>query len=126
MAAITFYHEVFGSVGDSRQKLQTLDLDVSTISVADVIRLRIEAAYEAEGPAQDAPDAGSPQWLRRHAANEPRPQLEEAIEQARQGLAANAYFLLVNGRQVRDLHEEVALDEGNSAVFLELVPLKGG
>jgi hypothetical protein len=55
MAAITFYHEVFGSTGEARHELQTLDLDVSTISVADLIRLRVETAYEAEdaGPEAD-------------------------------------------------------------------------
>jgi hypothetical protein len=125
MAAITFYHDVFGVSGEGRRQLQTLDLDLKAISVADLIRLRIETAYEAEDAGTEALDAGS-KWLRRYIAANSKPPLQEAIEQARQGLAANAYFLLVNGRQVRELHEEVALDEVNSAVFLELIPLKGG
>ena len=52
--------------------------------------------------------------------------METAIEEARRGLLSNAYFLLVNGRQRRDLEEKVALDDVNQAVFLQLVPLKGG
>jgi hypothetical protein len=122
MAEITFYQETFGAGDSSRRPIRSLDLDVDTISVADLIRLRVEALYEG------APGLvpGSAEWLRRHAEQEPLPTLEAAIEEARRGLLSNAYFLLVNGRQRRDLDEKVALDDVNQAVFLQLVPLKGG
>jgi hypothetical protein len=123
MAEITFYDEAFGAGEAGRRSIRSLELEVDTISVADLIRLRVEAAYEH--PA-DVP-RGSAEWLRRrHAEREPVPTLEAAIDEARRGLLNNAYFLVVNGRQRRDLEEKVALDDVNQAIFLQLVPLKGG
>jgi hypothetical protein len=56
----------------------------------------------------------------------PPTSLEKVVAEARRGLETNAYFLIVNGRQIRDLEETIALDDANSATFLKLVPLKGG
>jgi hypothetical protein len=122
MAEIAFYQQTFGAGDASRRPIRSFDLDVDTISVADIIRLRVEAQYEG------APGVvpGSAEWLRRHAQQATLPTLEAAIEEARRGLLSNAYFLVVNGRQRRDLEERIGLDHVNQAVFLQLVPLKGG
>ena len=123
MAEITFYEETFGGGPANREPTRRLQLDVDSIRVADLIRLRVEAIYDQ--PSDVAP--GSAEWLRRrHAEGEPAPTLEIAIDDARRGLMSNAYFLLVNGRQRRDLEEMVPLDDVNQAVFLQLIPLKGG
>jgi hypothetical protein len=138
MAEIQFFEEAFGGENAGRRPLRTLHLDHDTICVGDLIRFRVETKHAELEPEAAEPVEGSPEWLKAHAEREASgrwsnpgkaiagPGLEEAIEDARRGLLANAYFLFVNGAQLRDLDEKVALKDVNEAIFLELIPLRGG
>jgi hypothetical protein len=45
---------------------------------------------------------------------------------AEEGFERNAFFVLVDGRQVEDLDEELALTADSDISFVKLVPLVGG
>ncbi|WP_374545251.1 hypothetical protein [Rhodoblastus sp.] len=127
MAEIRFFDESFG--GGRKTPLCRLRLDIEEISVSELIRLRVEAQYDVEESRDWRPLEGSPEWLRAYAgadASNDRTTLDKAVEAARRGLLANAYFLLINGEQVRDLGRKVRLQDVNEAVFLRLIALKGG
>ena len=122
MAHLTICAEVFGGADVGRRVAHELEIELAEISAADLIRLRVETEFEA----RTAPAAISSTELKAYADRRPRAPLEKAIADARRGLETNAFFLIVNGRQIRGLDEIVALDDVNSATFLKLVPLKGG
>ena len=124
MAEIQFSEEFFGGAEPRRRALGTLHLDTDVISVGDLIRFRVESKVLDREP---GPAVSMPLWLKEDARQAaPPPTLEQAIDDARTGLLTNAYFLIVNGRQVRDVEEKVGLNDVNDATFLRLMPLKGG
>jgi hypothetical protein len=51
---------------------------------------------------------------------------ERQAEVAEDGFRRNAFFVLVDGRQVEDLDEELALSADSDVRFVKLVPLVGG
>lgn len=52
--------------------------------------------------------------------------LEVATKLALEGFRTNAFFLIVDGRQVTDLDEEIPFRTTSQVVFLRLLPLVGG
>ncbi|MBX6368150.1 MAG: hypothetical protein IRZ04_09215 [Rhodospirillales bacterium] len=52
--------------------------------------------------------------------------LEAATKLAFEGFRRNAFFLIVDGRQVTDLDEEIPFQTTSRVVFLRLFPLVGG
>jgi hypothetical protein len=122
MAQLTICDETFGGTESGRRVEHQLEIDLAEISAADLIRLRVEREFEARA----APAAIMPADLKAVVDHLPRAPLEKALAEARRGLETNAFFLIVNGRQIRELSEIVALDNVNSATFLKLVSLKGG
>lgn len=52
--------------------------------------------------------------------------LEAATKLALEGFRRNAFFLIVDGRQVTDLDEEIPFRTTSQVVFLRLFPLVGG
>jgi len=52
--------------------------------------------------------------------------LEAATKLALEGFRKNAFFLIVDGRQVTDLDEEIPFRTTSRVVFLRLLPLVGG
>jgi hypothetical protein len=122
MAQLTICDETFGGTESGRRVAHEFEIAFAEIRAADLIRLRVEREFEARAP----PAAIMPADLKAYADRLPPTSLEKAVAEARRGLETNAYFLIVNGRQIRDLEETIALDDANSATFLKLVPLKGG
>ena len=52
--------------------------------------------------------------------------LESVTALALDGFARNAFFVVVDGRQVADLDEVVPLQPTSDVTFVRLMPLKGG
>jgi hypothetical protein len=52
--------------------------------------------------------------------------LESVTELALDGFVRNAFFLLVDGRQIADLDELIPLRPQSQVTFVRLMPLKGG
>ena len=122
MAQLTICDESFGGTQAGRRVAHEFEIAFAEISAADLIRLRVEREFEA----LKTPSAITAAELGTYTGRAPRISLEAAIAEARRGLETNAFFLIVNGRQIRALDETIALDAVNSATFLKLVPLKGG
>lgn len=120
MAQLTICDETFGGAASSRRVAHELEVEFFKISAADLIRLRVEREYEAQGPQPRVSGTNL-----NHLGSRPA-SLEIAIAEAFRGLESNAFFLIVNGRQVRTLDEVIPLDAVNAATFLKLVPLRGG
>ena len=120
MAQLTICEETFGGAASSRRVAHELEIEFAKISAADLIRLRVEMQSEAQGPQPRVSGTD----LNNFAS--PPASLDIAIAEAFRGLESNAFFLIVNGRQVRTLDEIIPLDAVNAATFLKLVPLKGG
>ena len=119
MATLTINEDVFGAEQPGGKFAGELRLDISQISAADLIRLRVELEYETIQP-------GAVNGTNLRGLVKPPGTLERAVAEAQRGLEKNAFFLIVNGRQVRGLDEIIPLDAVNAATFLRLVPLKGG
>lgn len=51
---------------------------------------------------------------------------ERQFEAAIKSFEANGFFMLVNGKQVESLEEELELDSSSQVQFVKLVPLVGG
>ena len=67
---------------------------------------------------QDTPEGGS---------RTPRPPtLEDVTTVALDGFVRNAFFLVVDGRQVTHLDEVILLRPTSHVTFVRLLPLKGG
>jgi hypothetical protein len=122
MFQLTICDETFGGPESGWRVAHEFEIEFALISAADLIRLRVEREFEARA----APAPFMPADLKAHADRLPPTPLEKAVVEARRGLETNAFFLIVNGRQIRDLEETIALDDVNSARFLKLIPLKGG
>lgn len=120
MTQVTICDDAFGAAPSGRKTAGELKLDVSQIRAADLIRLRVEMEYETQEPKALVNGTDLSGYSR------PPASLDAAIAEAQRGLERNAFFLIVNGRQVRTLDEIIPLDAANSATFLKLVPLKGG
>jgi hypothetical protein len=54
------------------------------------------------------------------------PTLEQVIDFALAGFRRNAFFLVIDGRQVTDLDVTIPLRPTSEVTFVRLVPLKGG
>ena len=62
----------------------------------------------------------------RSCAPHPTMTLESVTAMALEGFARNAFFLIIDGRQVTDLDALIALRPASAVTFVRLVPLKGG
>lgn len=51
---------------------------------------------------------------------------DEAVAQALEGFARNAFCVLVDNRQLTELDDEIALTPATRITFLRLLPLKSG
>jgi hypothetical protein len=87
------------------------------ITLRELIRTRVreEVAKANSAPlVQPAPGRTKPvDWQR---------QAEVALD----GFGRNAFFVLVDGRQVEELDDELALTADSDVRFVKLVPLVGG
>jgi hypothetical protein len=111
----------------------TLELMSARITVDELIRQRVYQEVTDYNREQRAPV----RWLvepgEREAALNParrsKPRevsFERQHEVAREAFGKNGFFILVDGRQVETLGEEIELGVDTDVRFLRLVPLVGG
>lgn len=140
---------VFGSAGGvSAPPAVQFRLAVDRITVADLIRLVVEAQVEKLMLERASNAASVAMTLARHylsdadiarqaqsgAVRMPETQLpalkridvERAVADAQRGFAEGVYRIAVEGQMYRELGETVPLAASAQAMFLRLTPLKGG
>jgi hypothetical protein len=112
----------------------TLDVLTEQITVRELIRSRVYQEvqdYNRRSPAffrglvqpSGATRTSSGFRLRdQHATIDWKEQFAHALE----AFERNGFFILVDGRHVEDLDEEVTLRAGSEVSFVRLVPLIGG
>lgn len=120
------------SAGQSSSALTLSDLPAAT-TLRELIRTRVReevASYNA-GPTAIfhglvMPDGAKPAA---QGFSMPRPRhidWEQQAELALEAFASNRFFVLIDGRQVEDLDEELHLTADSDVRFIRLVPLVGG
>ena len=111
----------------------TLWLETGRITARELIRLRIEQEVETYNQSLPEVFAGlvqpeqSERLLNGYRVKK-RQQLDAAqqFQRACSSFANNGFLLLVDGRQVTALDDELDLANGSEVDFLKLVPLIGG
>lgn len=116
--------------GDVLQEL-ALQLASERLTVAELIRSRVEAEVRAHHASTDGPYRGLVQPERHeerlNAARAPRRiDPEKQVEVAHDAFSRGRILLLVDDRQVTELTDEVVLGPGSAVTFLKLTPLVGG
>ncbi len=89
--------------------------------IRERVRLEVERAFDNAGLPPSHPLVAfktSPDTLERR--------VQTAQASALQGFANNAYFVVVDGKQVELLTEQLRLTPTSTVRFVRLVPLKGG
>jgi len=103
------------------------------VTVRELIRTRVreEVANVNAAPERDFRTLVRPsdaeQVLNGFRLRRPKPiDWERQAAVAEEGFRRNAFFVLVDGRQVETLDEELALTADSDVRFVKLVPLVGG
>jgi hypothetical protein len=103
------------------------------VTVRELIRTRVreEVAKVNAAPERDFRTLVRPsdaeQVLNGFRLRRPKPvDWERQAKVAEDGFRRNAFFVLVDGRQVEELDEELALTADSDVRFVKLVPLVGG
>jgi hypothetical protein len=119
-----------------RRPAGTLELPAPTLTARELIRTRVFTEVRAHGEGRAEPFRGlvepAPQERLLQPDRSARPAARRPIdwhEQVRIALEAferNGFLLLVDGRQVEALDEELRLRHDSEVVFLKLLPLVGG
>jgi hypothetical protein len=119
--------------GQLREARGTVTVAMPTITVRELIRVRLE--LELERFRDEAAEGGPATWLgmpgaaaRPHAgrAQPAQPDIEAMVGVALAGFERGRFFVLVNDRQVTVLDEAVPLADTTEVTFLRLTPLRGG
>jgi hypothetical protein len=114
--------------------IRTMDLDVpDRFTLRDLIRTRVrdEVARHNLRPTLLFAGLVQPQGSRQTAAGYAMPRVAR-IDWERQASAAldaferNGFFVIVNGRQVMELDEEIIFSGAMDVGFIKLTPLVGG
>jgi uncharacterized protein YdbL (DUF1318 family) len=127
MSSVDVFDERPGKAVAFRQKLH---FDVTTTTVAEIIRARVTAECDAISAAavKSAVIPGAVE----ETLNGYRPAVGQALDieaevaKAQIAFSRNQFFMFVNGRQAISLDEHVDLNTPVAATFLRLVPLVGG
>ena len=148
-STVTIVDEVFGSGNPNERRIERAPLRLRTheVTVADLIRFRVEAELDRREDtlaAMSRKAERGPQRAQGHEVLNDRSaqgrgfqqfspdwdvgaeQRHEAVQAAQEAFARGDFLLLIDRRQVCDLNERVALCEVSEAVFLRLIPLVGG
>jgi hypothetical protein len=119
--------------GKTRAFVSSLELSHEVVKVRDLIRKRIEveAGQLMQRDYERPPTLVIPDWdeMQLNGREAPPPQPIDVPAQTRmalEGFSKAAFLLIVNGRQVESLDEEVAVSQNATATFIRLVPLVGG
>jgi hypothetical protein len=121
----------FGLGGDAEEF--KLAVSAETITVEDLIRARVYEEVRAHKLHQPEFFRGLIQpteaertlngfEARQRRRIDPEKEFQKAIE----SFNRNGFFMLVNGRQVDELEEEIEIGAETTVTFLKLVPLVGG
>jgi len=119
--------EGLGSVLLSPAKQQLMAADLIRLAVGEQIReltarRRLSAAETVQALRRQYQTSGSISSL----PDDPRLDPQREAERALAAFTAGTCLLFVNGEQVRDLNQEVAVGIDTKVQFLRLVPLVGG
>ncbi len=140
---VQVFDESFGAIASSAARVERspLEFAASQITATDLIRFRIEREKER---AEDAMLAmvseragtmehalnSAPTIARGFAAPAARLakplDIDKAVADAVDAFEKGQFLVLVNDRQIHTVTEPIQLHEVNEAVFLRLLPLKGG
>jgi hypothetical protein len=111
----------------------TLEEIPAALTLRDLIRTRVreEVARANAAPGRELRTLVEPvdaeRTLNGYRLREPRRlDWEKQAEVAVEAFGRNRFFVLVGGRQVDDLDEELELDADSEIRFLKLTPLVGG
>ena len=110
-----------------------LELDTRRLSARELIRQRVRqevARFNAQRPEvfqgliqpADSETELNGYRLRKFRTLDWEKQFEAAVR----SFEANGFFLLVDGKQVESLDQELELDSTSTVQFIKLVPLVGG
>jgi hypothetical protein len=119
-----------------RPPAQALELewqDGVPLTARKLIAERVRLEWQSQAAVRPAAAAGATRMHRLNpfrrdvSATAPAPEtLEHATASALHGFARNAFFLVVDGRQVTGLDEMIPLRPISNVTFVRLVPLNGG
>ncbi|MCB9948977.1 MAG: hypothetical protein H6842_14340 [Rhodospirillaceae bacterium] len=140
---VQVFDESYGALtpGAARVERSPLEFAEAEITAIDLIRFRIERELERSEDAMQAMVSGrtstteqvlnSPPTIARGfaapAARLANPTgIDKALAEAVEAFEQGRFLFLVNDRQIRTTTEPIRLQEVNAAVFLRLLPLKGG
>jgi hypothetical protein len=109
-------------------------LDVpGTVTLRELIRLRVreEVARHNAAPSERfrglvRPTAAEEDLNGYRMSTPVRIDWERQADAAVTAFGRNGFFVLVGGRQVEELDQELTLDEASDVAFVRLVPLVGG
>ena len=130
---LTIRDETTFDVGNDNDEGFALDVSAERITVRGLIRARVYREVRDHNLRQpelfrglvqptDAERTLNGFRVRPGRRIDPERQFERAIE----SFARNGFLVLVDGRQVDGLDEEIGVRPGTTVVFLKLVPLVGG
>jgi hypothetical protein len=133
LTLIKIFDTTTASIGKKPEHSFTVHVSGGNTTVRELIRLRI--FQEVEEYNRSRPEAfrmlvqpaAAEQTLNGYRFKEPRlvdPQAQ--FEKALRAFESNGFLVLVDGRQVGLLDEEIPLRPETSITFLKLVPLVGG
>ncbi len=130
MASVTVLDEApSGQTFSSRQ----ISFSSETITLRDLIRQRIQDEVEEFNRKHTDVFLGlieptdAERVLNGYRLRKPRQiRWEHQYERALEGFRKNAFFVIINGRQVDELDKPIPLVEPCEVHFLKLVPLVGG
>jgi hypothetical protein len=120
-------------IGKQPENTFTVHVSGETISVRELIRLRIFQEVEDFNKRQPAvfnllvQPGETERTLNGYKFHKPHPINPQAqFEKAIQAFDSNGFIVLVNDKQVDTLEDEIALHPETSITFLKLIPLVGG
>ncbi|MEP3629727.1 MAG: hypothetical protein ABJN04_06995 [Hyphomicrobiales bacterium] len=99
-----------------------------TLEMLILERVRLEVEAQHKMAVTGLPDFHPLVAWQREASqgDEMEMRIAEAQKVALEGFSENAYFLIVDGKQLVDLDAEIKLSPNTQVQFLRLMPLKGG
>lgn len=127
--AVTIEEKVPGQPPSQNYVLEISD---NQITVRDLIRMYVERQVSQHNIRKSAaePNMQAAEELLLNPPKEDKrfaqAQCAVEVEKALCAFSSNKFFVLVDGKQVSDLDEEVHLTVNGKVTFLKLVPLVGG
>lgn len=119
--------------GQGRREAVELRLASERITVAQLIRRRVEAEVEAHNSLAKKIFQGlvqpteSERVLNGFRLNKRRKlDVERQVKAAQEAFSKNGFVLLFDDRQIEDPDEMLTITPTSNAIFLKLVPLVGG